>query len=147
MKRRTQTDGESPRFHPKTASQCEIGKNLKVLRNSAGLSQAKLAEKLGMDRSYYSLFESGRRIPDIDLLYSVAKLFGVSVELLIEADPEKLIGQAVYYCVYGRDDRRFLALFHSLTPFSKGRLLERAEMLAEWDAFRAERLKNLKSEK
>lgn len=147
MKKTKQTTKQDFQFNLKVASQCEIGKNLKALRTSMGLSQREVAERLGMDRSYYSLFETGRRIPDIDLLYSVARLFGVSMELLIEADPERIISQAAYYHVHSKDDQRFLALFHSLTPFSKGRLLERAEMLAEWDAFRAERLNKLKSEK
>ena len=125
------------------ASQHEIGRKLKVLRTSQGISQNELAELLDMDRSYYSLFESGRRVPDIDLVYSIAKIFQISMELLIEAEPERLISQAVYYRIYDRDDLKLLNLFHSLTPFSKGRLLERADMLAEWDAFRAKRLKKL----
>ena len=39
----------------------KFGKRIKELRIAKGLSQEKFALKIGMDRTYYSSVESGRR--------------------------------------------------------------------------------------
>jgi transcriptional regulator with XRE-family HTH domain len=49
---------------------------LKQLREVAGLSQAALAEKLGVSRGSISFYENGERIPDIVFLDKVADFFG-----------------------------------------------------------------------
>jgi transcriptional regulator with XRE-family HTH domain len=49
---------------------------LKQLREVAGLSQAALAERLGVSRGSISFYENGERIPDIVFLDKVAEFFG-----------------------------------------------------------------------
>jgi len=49
---------------------------LKQLREVAGLSQAALAEGLGVSRGSISFYENGERIPDIVFLDKVAEFFG-----------------------------------------------------------------------
>lgn len=39
----------------------ELGERIKELRNKTGLSQEKFALSIGMDRTYYSSVEAGRR--------------------------------------------------------------------------------------
>ena len=59
------------------------GKALRVLRAARGLQQKQLAEKLGVDGSYVSLLESGRRKPSMDIVEASAQLLGVPVYLLM----------------------------------------------------------------
>ena len=127
----------------KLETQMKIAANLKQLRHSKGLSQAQLSSKVHMDRSIYALYESGRRTPDLEFLYMLSKFFGIRMELLFDTDPERVISEAAYYEVCDDGDIQILTLFRDLSPFSKGRLLEKAETLAEWDAFRADQLKEL----
>lgn len=125
-------------------TQKRISQNLRTLRCMNGMTQTELSEKIHMDRSYYTLLESGRRNLDLDLVYSIAKLFGIKMELLFETEPERIISEAEFYKVCENEDLKMLDLFHGLTPFSKGRLIEKAEVLAEGDAFRAKQHEKLK---
>lgn len=56
---------------------------LKYLRNREGLSQAELADKLGLSKSTISMYEVGRREPDFETLESIADLFNVDMNFLL----------------------------------------------------------------
>lgn len=64
----------------------DIGKAIKARRKLLGLSQEKLADKCGFDRTYISMLERGKRNPSILNLIKLAKGLEASVsELLTEA--------------------------------------------------------------
>jgi transcriptional regulator with XRE-family HTH domain len=56
-----------------------VGRNVKRLRIAAGLSQAELAERMGVDRSYVSGLELGQRNPTVVTLWHIAKALGVKI--------------------------------------------------------------------
>jgi transcriptional regulator with XRE-family HTH domain len=56
-----------------------VGRNVQRLRLQAGLSQAALAERMGVDRAYVSGLELGRRNPTILSLWHVAEALGVKL--------------------------------------------------------------------
>jgi transcriptional regulator with XRE-family HTH domain len=58
-----------------------VGRNVQRLRKSAGLTQAELAERMGVDRAYVSGLELGQRNPTIVTLWHIAKALGVKVRL------------------------------------------------------------------
>jgi len=59
---------------------------LKALRAQQGLSQAALAEKLGVSRQSVNAIETGRFDPSLPLAFSIAKIFGLHIEEIF--DPE-----------------------------------------------------------
>jgi transcriptional regulator with XRE-family HTH domain len=60
-----------------------VGNNTKRLREAAGISQAKLAELLGMDRAYVSRLEMGKKLnPTIVTIWHVAQALGADVSEL-----------------------------------------------------------------
>jgi transcriptional regulator with XRE-family HTH domain len=61
-----------------------VGTNVKRLRLSAGLSQAQLSERMGVDRAYVSGLEKGERNPTIITLWHTAKALGVKVRVLLD---------------------------------------------------------------
>lgn len=61
-----------------------VGNNVRRLRNAAGLSQAKLADRLGVDRAYVSGLERGQRNPTIVTLWHVAEALGVKVRAFFD---------------------------------------------------------------
>jgi transcriptional regulator with XRE-family HTH domain len=63
-----------------------VGRNVKRLRMAAGLSQASLAERMGVDRAYVSGLELGRRNPTIVTLWHIAKALGAKLRLLFEEE-------------------------------------------------------------
>ena len=58
----------------------EIGKKLKVLRKSRGLTQQDLADRLECRRSTISNYEIGRRSPSIQELSRIASILGVGLD-------------------------------------------------------------------
>ena len=69
-----------------------VGRNVRRLRIAAGLSQAELAERMGVDRAYVSGLELGRRNPTILTLWHIAKALGVKLQTFF--DEEKPIARA-----------------------------------------------------
>jgi transcriptional regulator with XRE-family HTH domain len=61
-----------------------VGTNVRRLRIAAGLTQAKLAEGMSVDRAYISALEKGERNPTIITLWHTAKALGVRVGALFE---------------------------------------------------------------
>ena len=66
-------------------------KFLKAIREKAGLSQKKLAEKLGVDENTVWRWEAGRAYPSVDLGKQIAELLGVSVDELLREPVENLL--------------------------------------------------------
>lgn len=68
---------------------------LKVFRETAGLSLRELARRIGEDHSNVRYWESGGHLPRADVLIPMAKALGVSVEeLLGEPKPKRIVGPA-----------------------------------------------------
>lgn len=65
-----------------------LGEKLKSLRTLVGLSQAEIADFLGIDRSAYCCYEINRAKPDIYNLARLAKLFHVSTDYLLFPETE-----------------------------------------------------------
>lgn len=59
---------------------------LKALRGEVGLSQAALADRLGVSRQTVNALETGRYDPSLPLAFSLAALFDVRIEDIF--DPE-----------------------------------------------------------
>lgn len=58
--------------------------NLKKLRLSHGMTQAQLADRLGVNPSTVGMYEQGRRTPDTTTLKKISCLFKTSVDNLLE---------------------------------------------------------------
>lgn len=59
-----------------------FAEKLKELRKQSGLSQEKLAEKLGVSRQAVTKWERDTGVPDIDNIMAISKLFDVSMDEL-----------------------------------------------------------------
>ena len=62
---------------------------IKVLRAMNDLTQADLAEKVGVSRQTISYLETGRYMPSLKIAYKIAKIFGVPIEEIFELDDEE----------------------------------------------------------
>lgn len=60
--------------------------NIKYLRKLRGLSTQQVAERLGVGASAIGNYEAGHSSPDHKKLVELAKLFGVSLDILIDGD-------------------------------------------------------------
>ena len=62
----------------------ELGDRIKKLRLQTGLSQEKFALKVGLDRTYYSSVENGKRNIAIINLKKIADGLGISLSELFK---------------------------------------------------------------
>ena len=65
-----------------------IGRNIAEARKRAGLSQEKLAEKIGVTAQAVSKWENGHNTPDLDNLFLLADATGTSYRVIL-GDPEE----------------------------------------------------------
>jgi len=64
---------------------------LKACRKAGNLTQNDVAEKMGVTPQAISKWERGESLPDISLLTDLAKLYGVSVESILNGNEKKEI--------------------------------------------------------
>ncbi|MDE6759272.1 MAG: helix-turn-helix domain-containing protein [Lachnospiraceae bacterium] len=61
----------------------DFGNTLKQLRLHHNLTQAQLAQKLGLTKSVISAYETGLRMPSYETLISISKIFKVTTDYLL----------------------------------------------------------------
>lgn len=79
-----------------------IGEYIKSLRKERGESQQQLAESINMDRSNISRIESGKIIPTLDCLESIAKHFNISIEKILCSKEEKCSREVILKSLYAK---------------------------------------------
>ena len=62
----------------------DFGKRLRKIRRNQDLTQAQLAETIGVTMEFVSLLERGQTSPSFDTLEKLAKALGVSVSELFQ---------------------------------------------------------------
>jgi len=68
-----------------------FNENLKEARLKSGLSQKDLSENIGVAKSTYSLYESGKREPNVDTIKKIASALNVSADMLLGLEAEPLL--------------------------------------------------------
>lgn len=63
-----------------------LSEQLKIIRKANKFTQQGLADAIGIERSTYASYETGRNKPDVVLLSKIAKVFGVSSDFILEID-------------------------------------------------------------
>ncbi|AYD39598.1 helix-turn-helix domain-containing protein [Clostridium fermenticellae] len=69
----------------------EIGSKIKKIRESKGLTQKQLAEKIGVTPVTITRYENDNRKPDFDTLEKIADYFNVSIDYLLGRTDSKEI--------------------------------------------------------
>ena len=67
-----------------------VGQNVRRLRLAAKISQAELAARMGVDRSYVSGLEQGTRNPTVVTLWHIAKALGVTMAAFFDERQRKI---------------------------------------------------------
>jgi len=58
-------------------SQAQFGKNIRIVRTKAGLTQQQIADKAKMHVNYYARIERGEENPSFDTLEKIIKALGI----------------------------------------------------------------------
>ncbi len=83
----------------------------KRLRVSSRMTQAEIAEKLGISRSTIGMYETGAREPDFNTLEKIADLFNVDTDYLLGRSNKTEILPETVGQYYINDDARDMAQF------------------------------------
>ncbi|WP_195759902.1 helix-turn-helix domain-containing protein [Paracoccus sp. S-4012] len=71
-----------PQRIPPEMSPESIGRRLRLIRLAHGLRPAQISDMLGIERTYWSRFEGGRRAPSVEFACLLTARFGVTLDYL-----------------------------------------------------------------
>lgn len=102
--------------------------NLRTLRRQAGLTMKQLGANLGMAESTVSLYENGKRSPDVQTLIRFADYFGVSLDFLLGRNEEKATAAVDET---SDEEKELLRIFRSLNRKGKDSIMDHARERTE----------------
>jgi len=91
----------------------DFGNTLKTLRLKENMTQAQLAQKLGLTKSVISAYETGLRLPSYDILIHIAKIYNVSTDYLLGIENKQEIDLS------GLSQEEINALLNLITAMKK----------------------------
>ena len=113
-----------------------LSEQLKIIRKDNKFTQQGLADAIGIERSTYASYETGRNKPDVNLLSRIAKVFDVSSDFILEIDttvPLNLEDISVQYkkksgnklvSTLSKEEKNVLAKYRLLSDNKKAELVD-----------------------
>lgn len=68
----------------------QVGERMRILREAFGLKASEIADMLGVERTYWTRFEKGRRAISDEVAYALVDRFGVTLDFLLLGRWDKL---------------------------------------------------------
>ncbi|MBR5128622.1 MAG: helix-turn-helix transcriptional regulator [Firmicutes bacterium] len=112
-------------------TQKRIADNLRTIRLTHSLSQMDIAKFLGTSRTLYTHYEIGNRAQDAETLYNLSAFYGIEMSVFFEADHSRLLNILANDLKIEGESKDLLDMYNQLSPYSKGKLFERALTLLE----------------
>lgn len=104
-----------------------IGERLRYLRMANRLTQREVADILKIHRTTYAYYETGRSNPDLETLSVLSRIFGVSIDFLVNGKNEKSSKTVMdnpsqydagdypeYLSALSRDEKKLVMLYRAL---------------------------------
>lgn len=66
----------------------DIGESLRKTREEHNFKQREIAAALGIDRSTYSFYETGKTRPSLESVFALSKIYNITVDKLLGFDNE-----------------------------------------------------------
>ena len=80
-----------------------VNENIKVLRKRMGMTQEKFAEVLGIKRSLIGAYEENRAVPPAENLNKISRVFGITLDQLINYSYEREFNKRSDASSFGSD--------------------------------------------
>ena len=90
---------------------------LKFYRHECGLTQQQVADRLKIERSTYTYYETGKTKPDINTLIKIAKVYGINYQKLLEGVEEELEASIAEIHSGPDDDDTYKYRTHATTKY------------------------------
>lgn len=117
-----------------------FGERIRQLRQSAGMTQAELAKRMGISSSSVGMYEQNRRKPSGEIIWKLCKLFDISSDWLLSGS-EGVMRQYSIYQTVGKDlagmlDQLRETLIGQEGLMFNGKVLEDGDLEAIFDAMK-----------
>ena len=114
----------------------KVGKFISSMRKKQNLTQEQLGAKLGVTNKTVSRWETGKYMPDIDMLQSLASILQVSINELLAGerieDPSKLIKKADENLVAVLSGDSAFGLQDKITYFKRKWIMDHKGLIVFW---------------
>lgn len=126
-----------------TFANMQLNKVLRQIRKSKQMSQQKVADILGIDRSTYSYYETGKSELDIKTLLALCEIFDVTLDEMLNQDESILKtslvtnAKATYHAIQEENvplsqyEQRLLQYVRLMDDRGRSELLEHATKMLE----------------
>lgn len=111
--------------------QMQVAENIKYLRNVFGYTQTEIADGIHICRSTYALYEVGKKVPGVDTILDLAAFYQVRVDTILQLESEKFVNDVIFSDRCKDQIHLLIDVYHRLSPYSQGCLMERAQTLLE----------------
>ena len=115
----------------KLEMQMQVAENIKYLRNVFGYTQTEIADGIHICRSTYALYEVGKMVPGVDTILDLAAFYQVRVDTILQLESEKFVNDVIFSDRCKDQIHLLIDVYHRLSPYSQGCLMERAQTLLE----------------
>ena len=115
----------------KEETQKTVGRNLRLLRTAHGLNQQDIANMFALSRSVVTHYENGRRYQDSELLFNISIYFNIDMASLFEPNPRDFLNIIANGINTSEQFREVASTYYTLSPYSRGRLAERARAILD----------------
>lgn len=105
-----------------------IGERLRYLRMANRLTQREVADILKIHRTTYAYYETGRSNPDLETLNALSRIFGVSIDFLVNGTHGAKVGKVMdnpskydagdypeYLSMLSQDEKRLVMIYRILS--------------------------------
>ena len=111
--------------------QMQVAENIKYLRNVFGYTQTEIADGIHICRSTYALYEVGKKVPGVDTILDLVAFYQVRVDTILQLESEKFVNDVIFSDRCKDQIHLLIDVYHRLSPYSQGCLMERAQTLLE----------------
>lgn len=109
-----------------------FGSKLRELRNSAGLTQSELAQRINRSKANISKYEKDDLEPNLDTLVAISEIFDVSIDYLLGKKPgEAPAGSSHSAPQISKDVASIIEFYDELSHNGREKALEYMEMLRD----------------
>lgn len=110
-----------------------LSDSLREIRTMRGMTQQQVAEKLGVDRSTYTYYETGKTNVDVKTLIKLAQIFHASYKDLLderEKVSDSLKSTDAYQTLSG-DEKNLIDMYRLLEVSQRKKLVDEIIMMIE----------------
>jgi transcriptional regulator with XRE-family HTH domain len=110
----------------------ELGKRLRALRETKGLSQGDIERRSGLLRSYISRVEGGYTAPSLSTLEKFAKALEVEpYQLLFQGEGKPTVPKVTEQVGAGKPGKRLVKMFEGMSHANRKLLMNMAVQLSK----------------